>query len=58
MHRITGRCDGRNRRSARVLERDGTRHEAHLVENEFVKGEWTDDLIYAILGREWESSRG
>ena len=34
------------------------RLEAHLVENEFVKGEWTDELIYAILRREWESSRG
>ena len=33
------------------------RREAHLIENEFVKGEWTDELIYAILRREWESVR-
>src|SRR5215469_5129044 len=58
LHRIIGRCDGRNRRSARVLERNGMRLEAHLVENEFVKGEWTDELIYGILRREWASSRG
>jgi RimJ/RimL family protein N-acetyltransferase len=32
------------------------RREAHLVENEFVKGEWTDELIYAILRREWNGS--
>jgi hypothetical protein len=36
------------------MERIGMRREAHLAENEFVKGEWTDELIYAILRREWE----
>jgi hypothetical protein len=46
-----------NRGSARVLERNGMRLEAHQVENEFVKGEWTE-LICAILRREWGSSRG
>ena len=55
MHRIAGRLDGRNTASARVLERAGLRREAHLVENEFVKGEWTDELIYGILRREWEA---
>ena len=34
------------------------RREAHLVENELVKGEWTDELIYAILRREWELPAG
>jgi RimJ/RimL family protein N-acetyltransferase len=56
LHRIIGRCDGRNRGSARVMEHNGMRREAHLVENEFVKGEWTDELIYAILRREWDGS--
>jgi len=27
---------------------------AHLVENEWVKGEWQSELVYAILAREWE----
>jgi hypothetical protein len=27
--------------------------EAHLVQSEFIKGEWTDELIYAILRDEW-----
>jgi RimJ/RimL family protein N-acetyltransferase len=53
LHRIAGHLDGRNTASARVLERAGLRREAHLVENEFVKGEWTDELIYAILRSEW-----
>ena len=55
LHRITGRLDGRNEASARVLERLGMRREAHLVENEMVKGEWTDELVYAILQREWRT---
>jgi RimJ/RimL family protein N-acetyltransferase len=55
LHRITGHLDARNTPSARVLERTGLRREAHLVENEFVKGEWTDEFIYAILRREWEA---
>ena len=55
LHRIAGHLDARNTASARVLERAGLRREAHLVENEFVKGEWADELIYGILGREWEA---
>jgi RimJ/RimL family protein N-acetyltransferase len=53
LHRIIGRCDARNLASARVMERLGMRREAHLVENEFVKGEWTDEFTYAMLDREW-----
>lgn len=55
LHRIMGRCDGRNGASARVMQRNGMRREAHLVENEFIKGEWTDELIFAILRREWQT---
>jgi RimJ/RimL family protein N-acetyltransferase len=53
LHRISGRIDARNAASARVLERLGMRREAHLVENELVKGEWTDEVVYAMLDREW-----
>jgi RimJ/RimL family protein N-acetyltransferase len=53
LHRICGRLDARNSASARVLERVGMRREAHLVENERVKGEWTDEVVYAMLAREW-----
>jgi RimJ/RimL family protein N-acetyltransferase len=55
LHRITGRLDGRNAASARVLEKNGMRREAHLVENELVKGVWTDEVIYAIRESEWRS---
>lgn len=54
LHRIVGRLDGRNTASARVLEKLGMRREAHLVQNEKVKGEWTDEVIYAMLAEEWK----
>jgi len=57
-HRVSGRLDARNRPSARVLERLGMRREGHLVENEFVKGEWTDEVMYAVLEEEWRAVRG
>ncbi|MET8678490.1 GNAT family protein [Streptomyces sp. NPDC004647] len=53
LHRICGRLDARNTASARVLKRLGMRREAHLRENEFLDGEWSDELVYAILAREW-----
>lgn len=56
LHRIIGRCDARNIASTRVMERLGMRREAHFRENEFVKGEWCDELVYAILAAEWARS--
>ncbi|HEY8588592.1 MAG TPA: GNAT family N-acetyltransferase [Naasia sp.] len=53
MHRVIGRLDARNIASARVLERLGMRREAHFVEDEWFKGEWTSTLVYGILAREW-----
>lgn len=55
-HRIEGRCDARNTASARLMERLGMRREAHFVENEWFKGEWGSELVYAILKREWEAA--
>ena len=52
-HRVIGRTEARNTASARVLEKLGMRLEAHLVENEWVKGEWQSELVYAMLEREW-----
>ncbi|MGK5443696.1 GNAT family N-acetyltransferase [Micromonospora sp. URMC 105] len=55
LHRIVGRLDARNTASARVLERLGMRREALLRQNEWVKGEWTDEAVYALLAREWRA---
>jgi len=51
--RVVARLDARNSSSARLLERLGMRREAHFHRNEFVKGEWTDELVYAVLADEW-----
>lgn len=56
MHRIIARLDARNTASARVLEHLGMRCEAHFVQNEFFKGEWSDELVYAMLHDEWRES--
>jgi RimJ/RimL family protein N-acetyltransferase len=55
LHRIIGRCDGRNTASAKLMEKLGMRREAHFIQNEIVKGEWTDELVYAMLAEEWRS---
>src|ERR1035437_8458921 len=57
LHRVVGRCDARNAASVRSLENVGLHQEAHLVENEFVKGEWTDEIVMAIRKDEWERQR-
>ncbi|HWD96771.1 MAG TPA: GNAT family N-acetyltransferase [Acidimicrobiales bacterium] len=53
LHRVVGRCDARNAASIRSLEKSGLRREAHFIENEFVKGEWTDEMVLAIRASEW-----
>ena len=53
MHRIIGRLVARNTGSANLLKRLGMRQEAHFVRNEFLKGEWTDEAVFAMLADEW-----
>ena len=55
MHRVWAQLDPRNTASARLCERIGMRHEGHLHEDMWLKGEWTDSAIYAILEAEWRS---
>jgi RimJ/RimL family protein N-acetyltransferase len=57
LHRIMGRCDADNVGSAALMERLGMRREAHLIHDEFFKGDWSDTLIYAMLDGEWKVRR-
>ena len=57
LRRVVARLDARNVASAAVLRRLGMRHEAHLVQNERFKGEWSDEDDFAILRSEWEAAR-
>lgn len=54
-HRIYARCDPRNIASWKLMERLGMRREAHFIHNEIFKGEWGDELNYAILEHEWSA---
>lgn len=55
LHRIIGRADARNVASGKLMERLGMRKEAHFVKNEIVKGERTDEVVYAMLAEEWKA---
>ena len=55
VRRVFARCDARNVASYRLMERLGMRREAHFRQNEFVKGEWCDELVYAMLKEEWDA---
>jgi len=54
-HRVIAYCDPRNAASVALLEGLGMRREGHLRESTWAKGEWTDDLVYALLHDEWQS---
>ncbi len=56
-HRIFATCDPANTASAHVMEKIGMRYEGHLKENIQHNGEWLDSLLYAILDREWKTSK-
>jgi RimJ/RimL family protein N-acetyltransferase len=55
MHRVIGRCSAHNTASAGVLRRLGMRQEAHFVDLRKVGGEWREELVFAILDREWSA---
>jgi RimJ/RimL family protein N-acetyltransferase len=55
-HRVFASVDPRNVTSIRLLERIGMRKEAHFVKSLWFKGEWVDDVVFAILATEWKPS--
>ncbi|MCS5717405.1 GNAT family N-acetyltransferase [Herbiconiux sp. CPCC 205763] len=56
LHRVIARLDARNAASARLLHRLGMRQEALFRQDEWFKEEWTDTLVFAMLGEEWRAS--
>ena len=53
-HRVFGSVDPENVTSIRLMERLSMRKEAHLVRSLWFRGEWVDDVIFAILASEWK----
>ncbi len=56
LHRIFTRCDARNQAIARMLKSLGMRLEAHYREHALFRGEWDEELHFAVLDREWRSA--
>jgi len=52
-HRIIGSIDPRNTKSIKLLEGLGFRKEAHFKESLLINGAWHDDVVYAMLKKEW-----
>jgi len=57
-HRVFGSVDPRNLRSIKLMQRVGMRNEAHFVRSLWFKGEWVDDMIFAILDSDWRARNG
>jgi RimJ/RimL family protein N-acetyltransferase len=55
--RIHASIDPRNRASEALMRALGMRQEAHFRERFWLHGEWVDDMIFAILAREWPEAR-
>ena len=53
MHRVFSRVDPENLGSIRVVEKCGMRLEGHLLKSDWIKGEWRDMLVFAVLEEEW-----
>jgi aminoglycoside 6'-N-acetyltransferase len=56
LHRVSAECDARNTSSARLLDRLGFQREGHRPANTWIKGEWTDDLLFGLLADQWRRS--
>jgi RimJ/RimL family protein N-acetyltransferase len=53
LHRLSAECDARNAPSAALLRRVGFRQEGLRREHTWIKGEWTDDLLFGLLCADW-----
>ena len=58
VHRIHASVDPRNTPSVALLKALGMRQEAHFRESLRFRGEWVDDLVFAVLAREWRDFAG
>ena len=56
-HRVFASVDPRNSASIALFERAGFRKEAHHIESLWLMGEWVDDVILALLAREWRAAQ-
>jgi RimJ/RimL family protein N-acetyltransferase len=53
VHRVHASVDPRNTPSMALMRSLPLRQEAHLRESLWFRGEWVDDVVFAMLAREW-----
>jgi RimJ/RimL family protein N-acetyltransferase len=53
VHRACASIDPRNAPSLALFERVGMRQEGRLRQSVWFKGEWADDVVFAVLKSEW-----
>lgn len=58
VHRLQANCDARNGRSIALWHRLGFREEAVRLGAVWAKGEWTDDVEFALLAEDHAGSGG
>lgn len=58
IHRVHASVDPRNTPSMALLAAVGMRQEAHFRESLLFRGEWVDDVVFALLAREWREIAG
>lgn len=57
-HRIFARVDEENIASVKVCEKLGMRQEARFIENDMRGEVWSNELVFAMLSREWVAQNG
>lgn len=58
VHRVFASIDPRNAASLGLFARLGWRQEAHSLQSVWFKGEWADDIVFALLVTEWRRRGG
>lgn len=53
VHRVHASVDPRNTPSMALMRALRLRQEAHMRESLWFRGEWVDDVVFALLAREW-----
>lgn len=53
LRRVSAECDERNTASARLLRRVGFDQEGRRPAFSWIKGEWTDDLLFGLLAEKF-----
>jgi RimJ/RimL family protein N-acetyltransferase len=56
LHRVIAELDPRNDASERLCQRLGMRREALFIKNVWMRDDWLDTLIYAVLAEEWPAA--